>query len=394
MKKILLLLLNACLILPGFAQQAASPLWGKLSPGTYPVGFFTKWLIDHTRIYQDTDTLEMGSLGRPLRLLVWYPGKPVKSKPYLNFGDYLDVKPTSATFEKWNVILKTKELNTAKRQFAQPALQDSLSKILFKTPTHAKSDLPRAKGKFPLVIHLLGSNDYQLESTTLWEYLASHGYLIIVIPQIGNHISKLSAPFSLETVERQAEDLAITLQFLKQSDLSQSIDFKKVGLIGHSLGGAVILKYLTQHQTDAVVFLDGAIQDKESKALLSNFTWQKGAISKGLLNLYAGFRKDMLEQPVFNTFSGTPQFHIAFQKATHFDFQQWPLYALLTQTDDPRGISFRSSREGADYYYAICDLVLQFLDYTLENEKSALPYLNGIKKPKSTIEEQLEFYPR
>ena len=45
-----------------------------------------------------------------------------------------------------------------------------------------------SEGKFPLVIHSLGRNGNLFQHTILWEYLASHGFVIATIGQYGKDL--------------------------------------------------------------------------------------------------------------------------------------------------------------------------------------------------------------
>jgi hypothetical protein len=48
-------LIGLCAVaLPGLAGTQPPPLWGKLSPGSYGVGFRTVWQLDYSRRYNTT----------------------------------------------------------------------------------------------------------------------------------------------------------------------------------------------------------------------------------------------------------------------------------------------------------------------------------------------------
>ena len=79
--------LNAC---P--AAGAGSPLWGRLEPGPYAVGFRQIERFDHSRLYRLpvdlTGQAVEGERSRPLRISIWYPAEPDPHPP-LTLGEYI-----------------------------------------------------------------------------------------------------------------------------------------------------------------------------------------------------------------------------------------------------------------------------------------------------------------
>lgn len=381
MKKHLSWLGFLCLFLGKvFAQETNFSLWGSLKSGKYAIGFQTEWFVDEGRTYQKEDILKIGSTGRPFRLMIWYPAVANETKSPLTFGDYLSIEAPDPNFKNWAQRLQKKDKQTAKRQFQQEHLRDSLLSIIEKIPGQAKSNLEIAKGKFPLIIHLLGLNDYQQESTTLWEYLASKGNIVVVLPQIGEDLQNIRTSFSSVTVRRESKDIAAAINYLKTTTLGTKINFDRLGLLGHSLGGAVALHFASENPVKSVALLDGAIYDEESRVVLQELDLNFKKYQGDLLNLYPAYRQNMLEVPIFKSLHHINCYHISFAKATHYDFQQWPIYAKLTGVDDPRGISFRSTQIGYENYLMVCRLVDQFFEASLRENKEALDWVKGLKR--------------
>lgn len=75
--------------------------------------------------------------------------------------------------------------------------------------------------------------------------------------------------------------------------------------------------------------------------------------------------------------------------ATHFDFQNWPLFVTLAGVEDERGIPFRPSVYGRDLWLAAIRLTGAFLDQELSGKESALAdwrrdppvWLSGVARP-------------
>lgn len=90
-----------------------------------------------------------------------------------------------------------------------------------------------AAGAFPVVLYSLGTDTRSLENVVLWEYLASHGYVVVATPSVGH------GPVEMETigptaVEVRARDLEFALRFIR--DLPYA-DQRRVATVGSSLGG-------------------------------------------------------------------------------------------------------------------------------------------------------------
>ena len=80
----------------GLASAQSPPLWGKLSPGSYGVGFRTVWQLDYSRRYNttfgDKTTYAMGKAPRPILINIWYPTKAAGNGKTMRHRDYLDVR--------------------------------------------------------------------------------------------------------------------------------------------------------------------------------------------------------------------------------------------------------------------------------------------------------------
>jgi hypothetical protein len=55
---------------------------------------------------------------------------------------------------------------------------------------------------------------------------------------------------------------------------------------------------------------------------------------------------------------------------THFDFQNWPLYSVLVDTEDNRGVGARTSSWAADVYVSVIRLTRSFLEHRLHGRRS------------------------
>lgn len=123
------------------------------------------------------------------------------------------------------------------------------------TVAHAK---PIQDKKFPLVIFMPGSGISIQGYNNFVSDLVSHGYVVLGINSLfinggialsNGHIVIPPASYSdAEGRKENIEDLKFVLQHVKQilSDLEKSIDFQRIGLIGHSRGAMSIVNLYKQ----------------------------------------------------------------------------------------------------------------------------------------------------
>lgn len=353
------------------AQASPSPLWFDLDPGLHAVGFRVEYLLDSTRpFFEGAGPTQ----GRPIRVMLWYPAAPSDARR-LTFGEYL-APAIPPGFEAYGRFLRSRDSSTASRQFAP--VNDSLARVVAETRTAAVRNAPAAAGRFPLVLHALGRNDYQLESTVLWEYLASHGYVVAVVPQVGPSASESGVAYSAVGLAVQLADLRVAQA---QAERLPFVDPASMAVVGHSLGALVAALLATGPRPPAaVVSLDGSIAVNEGRALLEEGGWDGAAATAALLNLYrAGNPREDLT--ALDAWRGD-RYDVRLgadppRQATHFDFQNWPLFAALTGVPDERGVQSRDVATGRGFYLAVCRLTRLFLDGVLRDDPAARRSVRG-----------------
>ena len=366
-----------------FASQTAfsfqlsdteSPLWRTLSPGPYDVGFKVEFLLDDSRIMESTDSLPHALNGRPIRVKLYYPGEKRISDTPLLFLEQIDIIPANLQFAIYNTILSIRD-HRLQGQFS-PA-SDSLERILFHTQTKAHYDIPFAEGKFPLLIYELGLDDHQMENSVMWEYLASHGYVVAVIPCFGETLDSQYVGYTAEG----ANLLSLDAEYAIDSLINEPhVNKDLIGAIGHSFGGIVVHNIASKNDlVKAVATLDGSINTfmhrENTSEILSELRINASTVTIPVLNIYtkAQGERDLsyiksLRSPVYN---------YSFDKASHYDFQNFPLYASITDTDDRRVTRLRSSIEGEEIYLASVQLVKAFFDHYFYGSEKGLNFIQG-----------------
>jgi hypothetical protein len=112
---------------------------------------------------------------------MWYPAQKKPQTPPMPYSGYLHVRVPDPNLTDFNKQIEDYDFKSVRGFFQSQDLFDQL----LKTPTGSLLDASPLKGPFPLVIFSLGQNDHTLENIVLWEYLASHGYVVATVPHLG-----------------------------------------------------------------------------------------------------------------------------------------------------------------------------------------------------------------
>ena len=179
----------------------------KAEAGKYPVGFKVVEQYDHSRVYRPRTDLVTGEpyageRSRPVQTLVWYPAAN-KGKPMV----YRDYFSTLAAED--NFTLGSSEKARRTQAQVHDALRGPRATIAgqeMARPMSAARDMPAHQARFPVVIYAPSFGSAAMENADLCEYLASHGYLVIASPPLGERSRAMTA--DLDGLEAQAGDIA------------------------------------------------------------------------------------------------------------------------------------------------------------------------------------------
>jgi dienelactone hydrolase len=221
-------------------------------PGRYQVGTVTQELIDPTRL----DPFAPVKQNRALMVQLWYPATQVRDAPYAPY-----MPPATAAYEE--------------NESGLPA------GILATIGTHAQVRVPviHRPGGWPVVLFSPGSGTSRTLYTTLVEDLASQGFVVVAIDHPydadvvefpgGRLVLGDLPPDSVDTntfaVQVRAQDTNFVVNQLAAFDagdfgstLRGTLDLRRIGMFGHSMGGATAAAaMLTDRRITAGVDLDG-----------------------------------------------------------------------------------------------------------------------------------------
>ncbi|OKJ05311.1 alpha/beta hydrolase [Kitasatospora sp. CB01950] len=221
---------------PAQASPASPPCPIDLPAPTVgrPVGTTSLHLVDHNRL----DPFEPASGARELMVQLWYPARTVAGRAR---APYLTSRVAAA-------IDRYLSLDPGTLARLRPA---------------AHLDAPAHPGPLPLLLLGHGRKGGRSNCTALAEELAAHGYLVaavdhtrdatavefpdgrLVYSVLSDDPPSWDAADRLEIAARVA-DLRFVTDQLTSSRMPFSVDGRRIGVLGHSMGGAAAAEALRQ----------------------------------------------------------------------------------------------------------------------------------------------------
>ncbi len=338
---LLLLLLSAS---PGFAADASAiTLSGGLKAGPYAVGFKVVRAYDRSRPPLLTDEAGRSlaaTAGRAMQIAIWYPaaarGRPLTLRDYVLLnGLQIDFRAPGPERRRATLDMFAARL---RMRGAAPGRIDAV----LNAPMLSSSGAPPARGRFPLVIY---AHVEPCLSAVTAEYLASHGYVVAVIPWKGSFAYELDV--AVTGVETQARDIAFVAAHLRQATM---VDSRQIAVIGMSFGalGASALQ-MQDHRIGGIVSLDGGIGSPTVRLLQAGPYYAVQAMNRPLLHLY-GPEEDGVDLAWFDDIRYADRFLVPFPGARHEDFVATPMLDValgLTLRGNPHQMVFEAVNRDA-----------------------------------------------
>ena len=250
MKKNLLVVL--CLICYNYSIAQIDIMDG-FDLGKYNVGFKHEVQTDYSRAYGDTF--------RPIQLFIWYPSEVKTNQPFY-YSDYFLLKED---FKGQTQYLA----NESKAKLLDSMIQQEIDnfrknkKIDIKISkykelqTIARRAIPVSAKSFPLIVMAPGGNTSGHLYSVLCEYLASHGYIVLSLPSLGNSPGE-RWPFDQTGLSLQIDDMAFAINHISRS--MNEINIEKTGLISWSVGGVAQGIFAVKNKNiDLLISLDSGL---------------------------------------------------------------------------------------------------------------------------------------
>jgi len=259
-----LLLIGA--VLGNAGALSSGETWPGLKSGPYSVGFRLIQTYDHSRTFKRKadyfGKAAEGERSRPLQISIWYPAKPARDAEPLKVEEYYQSRATETDFRSVsperlkNSVSELLELMMMEWRIPPQRRAEVKAKLdaILAGPAAAFKDAPPELGPFPLIIHLPGYNGSPTDYP-LFEYLASRGYVVAAIPNMGAENREIDD--ERLSLDIQARDMDFVLATMKEYPF---VDVENVGASGMSWGGMSNVLFAERNsRVAAVVTLDGAI---------------------------------------------------------------------------------------------------------------------------------------
>lgn len=382
--KVTCLFLIFCITNHSSAQNA--PLWNGLVSGPYKVGFRAEWKQDYTRTWGQSESVKESysqrPFSRPVRLTMWYPAEVSSSSKQNKFSNYLFISATDPLSKLAESIVEMQDIGTENKGLHGlfSGNEKEYNKLL-NTEVASYTNTTFLKGKiFPLIIYSLGQNDYTLENTVLFEYLASYGYIVVTVPHFGMSPRKdyllIDDALSFDT---QVRDLEFSLsEMLKYPN----VDASKIGALGMSMGSVYTLLMAGKNNNiKALAGLDGTVMGGlESFAYkYQNLPYYDSSNVK--VPILEIFREDHHDLSVLSSLKFSDRYLLEIKGLIHADFTASPLYTLYTSRilPDSLALATRTPEYAAAEHKKICGNVRLFFDGALKNEAAGSQQLTSWK---------------
>ena len=366
------------------------PLWGSLVPGPYPIGFTTSFALDHDRTY---DLPPVGP--RPILINVWYPAQWKLDDPIMRQRQYLEIETApdsllgafSRRLAEANSQCVMEEIGGRPPEELDAAHQDIVNQFL-QTPTAAVRNADAAEGSFPLLLIHQGYGGTFVDNTVLFEFLASHGYVVANSAYQSADDSTLGIDHD---PERSIKDLNFLLQHMQSHP---QVDAERIAIIGYSYGAQTALTWLTKAEPpiQALVSLDTTLEYCEPEEAHFEGGYRVNISLRDVRLAIEGAPHVAVPVLIFTQARISPDFtlyeklphseryYAQVKSVGHFHFVSLSVLASEMRPQDIEGFGLGSAPEIRESYEQICSSVLVFLNTYLKNDGQALGLLREMSK--------------
>ena len=333
-------------LLVACAVRAAGPFGAPV--GARAVGYRSEWIADVTRHFDVPD--ERGVLHpgpRWVHVHLWYPARPATGTP-MTLDDYFSAGRVAGVPQFVIDLIHANDFGTPAYSFRAIFKSDSekLTEALH-TRMSARASADPAAGKWPVVVHVVGQNDFTQDAVLYAEYLASRGYIVVTVPYLGTSARRspllVHDPSFYENLLRDLE-LALTRKALTLP----SADADRVYATGHSYGGIyALLLAMRGSAVKAVIGLDPTYAAKRApyEYDLSKFAFWNPRLATPIVTLRR--QQQNYDDSVLNSLPRAERLEIVYEQILHGDYASVPFWKrdLPASMQLQEEIAVRSPRE-------------------------------------------------
>jgi len=361
------------------ARQGSTPrVWPGLQPGPYAVGYTVRHEYDYSRTFRKKvdyfGERTPGEIARPVQIAVWYPAAAGPGARPMRVSEYYEALATETDFaprtpdELYGLGESYQRVLMMEWRVA-PGDADVVAQKLdsiFAEMAVASRDATPAPGRFPLILHMPGYNGSASHYYPLFEYLASHGFVVASVPNMGLYSREIDD--ERVSLDVQARDLEFAYSVLRTLPF---VDAERVGTTGMSWGGMSNVLFASRNAyVDAVATLDGAITMPAELELIESVPgYSHRAIRADYLQLLvspeeAQFRPKDLR--FWNALRYSTAYSVQFNGVRHDDFSPGNRRLQNVVEADPVRVAYLETFTRAEL-----EFVLRFFQATLESDVGA-----------------------
>lgn len=244
------------LLAASMSAHAADTFTFANPPGPHAVGVKVVRQYDRSRLYktavdQYTGEPAQGERARPIQAIVWYPADGGGRR--VSYRDYLETAATEDDFGRGRA--EVKRLTEAGIDAGAGSRRGALLRDLARPMLAVRDARPR-EGRFPVASYAPGFSANAIENADLCEYLASHGYIVLSSPSLGEH--RRTPALTVDGLETQARDIS---WLIGQAATLAQADTTRVAVVGFSWGGlSNVVAAARDPRIKALVSLDGSLR--------------------------------------------------------------------------------------------------------------------------------------
>lgn len=362
----------------------AQQVWPGLAPGPYAVGYMVKHEYDYSRSFKEKldyfgEPTE-GEIARPVQISIWYPAADPRGGEALRLRAYYDATATETAFARPDqetlgaALARFQRILTMEWDIAEEDRPSVLARLdsVFSQETFARADAPPADGPFPLVLHLPGYNASPLHHYPLFEFLASHGYVVMAVPNMGAYSRTIDNEGM--SMDVQARDLEFTFGYARNLPF---VDTRRVATTGMSWGGMSNVLFAARNSyVDVAVTFDGAITMPAELDLLERVPgFELGSLRAAYLQFLVSPEKAVFRPKdlrFWDALRYSDALMLQFNGVTHDDFAPGNLRLRLSAEASPERVAYLE-----DFTRTLQRYTLAFLDAHLKGDRAAGEFLSN-----------------
>jgi pimeloyl-ACP methyl ester carboxylesterase len=379
------------------SAKAQTPLlWGGLKTGPHAVGFRLVYKLDQSREYDPEFATDTNGFPvhrpRPILIGTWYPAQKTNASR-MTYRQYLDMSPGPGPLAPFASRLESAvravvgEETTGHKPGAMTPAETRAFEQLLATKTFAVKNAPGANGKFPVILYHPGTGGTYEDNSALFEYLASHGYIIVS--------SAYSDPDAYSVLP--AGDIAgsfADLGFLAAfARALPNADADRLGVMGHSYGAWVSFAWTANIDSPvrALITLDSGFEydslPEGPEFLQLHMKRNERNIRAATLRVASTERKPHFEylDPYLKF---VPRYEVSITSLTHNDYLTHG--AIRPDLIPEKWPDARKERRAS--YDRLAEVIFNFLDASLKQRPEARGFLSqSVERSASDSRLHLQF---